>query len=133
MPANDIVQVWLLKAGHDLATAKIVASQLPDFDDIVAFHCQQAIEKSFKGYLVYLDIEFKHVHDLGYLLNLIGIKDDSLDLYFEKVDMISRYAVQIRYPDQMIKLTEVQILEAIELADLLFGLIQRKILLPGFL
>ena len=133
MPANDIVQVWLLKAGHDLATAKIVASQLPDFDDTVAFHCQQAIEKSFKGYLVYLDIEFKHVHDLGYLLNLIGIKDDSLDLYFEKVDMISRYAVQIRYPDQMIKLTEVQILEAIELADLLFGLIQRKILLPGFL
>jgi hypothetical protein len=78
--------------------------------------------------LVYLDIEFKPVHDLGYLLNLIGTKDDSLDLYFDKVDGVSRFAVQIRYPDQVIRLTKEQIREAIELAGLIFELVQRKIL-----
>jgi HEPN domain-containing protein len=128
MPPNDIIQAWLLKAEHDLETAKVIASQLPDFDDTIAFHCQQAIEKCFKGYLVYLDIEFKAVHDLGYLLNLIGTIDDSLDQYFEIVDKISRYAVQIRYPDQIIKLSGEQVQEAIELADLLFGKIQGRVI-----
>ena len=127
MPANDIIQAWLLKAAHDLETAKIVASHLPDFDDTIAFHCQQAIEKSFKGFLVFLDIEFKPVHDLGYLLNLIGTKDESLDHYYDSVDRVSRFAVQIRYPDQIIKLSREQIHEAIELADLIFRIIKRKI------
>jgi HEPN domain-containing protein len=127
MPANDIIQAWLLKSAHDLQTAQIVASHLPDFDDTIAFHCQQSIEKALKGYLVYLDIEFKPVHDLGYLLNLVGTKDDSLDPYYDKVDRVSRFAVQIRYPEQVISLTKDQIREAIELAILIFELVQNKI------
>jgi HEPN domain-containing protein len=128
MPANDIIQAWLIKAEHDLQTAQIVASHLPDFDDTIAFHCQQSIEKALKGYLVYLDIEFKPVHDLGYLLNLVGTKDDSLDPYYDKVDSVSRFAVQIRYPEQVISLTKEQIREAIELAILILELVQNKII-----
>ena len=127
MPANDIIQAWLLKSAHDLQTAQIVASHLPDFDDTIAFHCQQSIEKALKAYLVYLEIEFKPVHDLGYLLNLVGTKDDSLDPYYDKVDRVSRFAVQIRYPEQVISLTKEQIREAIELAILIFELVQYKI------
>jgi len=40
MPTDDIIQAWLIKAAHDLQTAQIVASHLPDFDDTIAFHCQ---------------------------------------------------------------------------------------------
>ncbi|MCX6280047.1 MAG: HEPN domain-containing protein [Bacteroidetes bacterium] len=127
MPPNELVQSWLLKATHDLETAKIVASHLPDFNDVISFHCQQAIEKALKGYLVSLDIEFKPVHDLGYLLNLTSTKDGSFDVYFEEVDRISRYAVQIRYPDSIIILTKSQILEAIAMADLIFGLVTQKL------
>jgi HEPN domain-containing protein len=127
MPANDIIQAWLLKAAHDLQTAQIVASHLPDFDDTIAFHCQQSIEKALKGYLVYLEIEFKPVHDLGYLINLVGTKDDSLDPYFDKVDRVSRFAVQIRYPEQVISLTKEQIREAIELASLIIELVRNEI------
>jgi HEPN domain-containing protein len=127
MPSNDLVQSWLLKAARDLETAKIVASHLPDYDDVIAFHCQQAIEKGLKGYLIFLDIEFKPVHDLGYLLNLTSTKDDAFDIYFEKIDRISRYAVQIRYPDTIIRLTRFQIQEAIKMADLIFTLVNGKI------
>ena len=127
MPSNDLVQSWLLKATHDLETAKIVASHMPDYDDVIAFHCQQAIEKALKGYLIFLDIEFKPVHDLGYLLNLTATKDDAFDIYFEEVDRISRYAVQIRYPDTIIKLTKFQIQEAIAMADLICTLVNGKI------
>ena len=127
MPSNDLVQSWLLKAARDLETAKIVASHLPDYDDVIAFHCQQAIEKALKGYLIFLDIEFKPVHDLGYLLNLTATKDGAFDIYFEEVDRISRYAVQIRYPDTIIKLTKFQIQEAIAMADLICTLVNGKI------
>ena len=127
MPSNDLVQSWLLKATHDLETAKIVASHMPDYDDVIAFHCQQAIEKALKGYLIFLDIEFKPVHDLGYLLNLTATKDDAFDIYFEEVDRISRYAVQIRYPDTIIKLTKFQIQEAIKMADLIWAMVNGKI------
>ncbi len=127
MPSNELVQSWLLKAAHDLETSKIVALHMPDFDDVIAFHCQQAIEKSLKGYLVFLDVEFKPVHDLGYLLNLTVTKDGSFDMYFEEVDRVSRYAVQIRYPDSIISLTSSQIQEAITMADLIFTLVKEKI------
>ena len=88
MPSNDLVQSWLQKGAHDLETAKIVASHLPDYDDVIVFHCQQTLEK---------------------------------------VDRISRYAVQIRYPDTIIKLTKFQIQEAIKMADLVFTLVNGKI------
>ena len=127
MPSNELVRSWILKAAHDLETAKIVASHMPDFDEVIAFHCQQSIEKSLKGYLIFLDIEFKPVHDLGYLLNLTTTKDGLFDKYFEEVDKISRYAVQIRYPDNIIKLTKSQIQEAIVIADLIFTLVNEKI------
>jgi len=126
MPTNEIVQSWLLKAGHDLETAKIVSTHLPEFDDVIAFHCQQTIEKSLKAYLVFLDIEFKPVHDLGYLLNLIITKVDTFDVYYEDVDQISRYAVQIRYPDTIIRLTKSQVKKAIEVADLIFRTVNEK-------
>jgi HEPN domain-containing protein len=127
MPTNELINSWLLKASHDLDTAKIVASQLPDFYDVIAFHCQQTIEKSLKGYLVFLDLEFKPVHDLGYLLNLASTIDVSMDIYFEDVDKISRYAVQIRYPDTIIMLSKSQIEDAIQIADSLLKLVKEKI------
>ena len=49
MPENDLVHSWLVKATRDLDTAKIVVSHMPDYYDVIAFHCQQAIEKSLKG------------------------------------------------------------------------------------
>ena len=126
MRLNELVHSWLVKAAHDLETAKIVSSHLPDFDDVIAFHCQQSIEKSLKGYLIFLDIEYKPVHDLGYLVNLIITKDDSFDTYFEDIDRISRYAVQIRYPDTIIRLTKSQIVESINLSEVIFNLVKEK-------
>ena len=128
MPVDDLVRAWMIKAKHDLETAKLVSTSLPDYYDMIAFHCQQAIEKTLKAYLIFLDIEFKPVHDLGYLMNLIGTKDKSIDHFFGKVVEISSYAVQIRYPDGIIKLTNHQISEAIDLADQLYNLIVKKLM-----
>ena len=127
MPDHELIAAWLEKASHDLETAKVVSMHLPEFHDTIAFHCQQAIEKNLKAYLIFLDIEFKPVHDLGYLLNLIGTKVDVLDPYYNQVDKISRYAVQVRYPDAIIKLTRPQIEEATNLTVQVADLIKKMI------
>lgn len=127
MATDDIVIAWLIKAEHDLETAKIISINLPEYDDMIAFHCQQSIEKALKAYLVFLDIEFKPVHDLGYLLNLISTKDTLLDNYYDQTVRVSMFAVQIRYPDQIIKLTQDQVRQALDLADLIFNLIKSQV------
>ncbi|MFH1937585.1 MAG: HEPN domain-containing protein [Bacteroidota bacterium] len=127
MPDNELIQAWLFKAKRDLDTAKIILSELPEYDDMIAFHCQQTIEKALKAYLIHLDIEFRPVHDLGYLMNLISTKDLNFEPFFDKVDEISRYAVQIRYPDAMITLSGSQIKDAVETADQLLKLVINRI------
>ncbi len=55
---EQIVQAWLTKAEHDLGTAKITLLHLPEYTDTICFHCQKAVEKYLKVYLIYLDTEF---------------------------------------------------------------------------
>ncbi len=45
-----------------------------------------------------------------------------------EVDNVSRYAVQIRYPDTLLKLSKDQIKDAINLANLLFELVSKKMI-----
>jgi hypothetical protein len=62
------VQGWLIKAQHDLASADVLSqSHLPLLDTAI-YHCQQAAEKSVKGFLVYCDHEFERVHDVEALI-----------------------------------------------------------------
>lgn len=124
---DDIVRLWMMKAKHDLDTARLVSISLPEYDDTIAFHCQQAIEKTLKAYLVFLDMDFKPVHDLGYLITLVGTKDPSIDEFYDAVDEISRFAVQIRYPDAIIHLTRNEISAALDLADNIFAIVRDKI------
>jgi len=127
MPDNELIHAWLVKAGRDLETARIIFSELPEYDDMIAFHCQQSIEKTLKAFLIYLDIDFKPVHDLGYLMNLIATKVKFLEPYYEQVDQVSMYAVQIRYPDSIINLSGSQVMGALDLADQLLKLISENV------
>lgn len=50
---SQLTQSWLTKAQHDLASADVLSqSQLPLLDTAI-YHCQQAAEKSVKGFLVF--------------------------------------------------------------------------------
>lgn len=49
----DDIQAWIEKADHDLGTAKIVFMHIPEYYDIIAFHCQQAVEKYIKALLIH--------------------------------------------------------------------------------
>ena len=67
---QTVINSWLIKAEHDLTTAHLAFNHLPNYKDTIAFHCQQAVEKLLKAYLIHIDVGFRRSHDLIYLLDL---------------------------------------------------------------
>ena len=51
------VQQWLIKSQHDLEAARLLFSSQSSLLDVAAYHCQQSVEKSLKGYLTCQDLE----------------------------------------------------------------------------
>lgn len=116
---NEVIEHcvrWIVKGDHDLGTAKITYLHIPDFLDTVTFHCQQAVEKYLKAYLIYHSINFRFTHDLVYLLELIATKDSDFEQYLFTVSELQSYAVEVRYPNETIYLSKTQVEKAIDIA-----------------
>jgi HEPN domain-containing protein len=87
---------WVFFAEKDMLTAKIIIDYA-ELTGEVAFHCQQAIEKYFKGYLAEHGKEIRKIHDLLKLYSQVkDIKDWNLDETLLRD--ISDIYVETRYP-----------------------------------
>jgi HEPN domain-containing protein len=122
---NDTIP-WIIKGDHDLGTALLTFLHIPEYKDTVTFHCQQAVEKYLKSYLIFLGTEFKFSHDLIYLLDQIYIEDKSIRDYYESILELQNYAVEVRYPDDSIFLTDEKVVEAIETAKIIRDFLTKK-------
>ena len=98
---KKLIQQWFDKANNDLKTAKILLDDSPELTDIITFHCQQAVEKFFKCYLIKLDIVFKKTHNLTYLLDLMEEKINVPGKMYKVAETLNDYAVEIRYPREL--------------------------------
>jgi hypothetical protein len=58
---------WLRKSANDLRYARIDLVAEPSATEDAVFHCQQAVEKALKAFLVWQDAPFVKTHDLGKL------------------------------------------------------------------
>ena len=109
---NEIEQ-WIIKGDHDLGTAKITYLYIPEYLDTVTFHCQQAVEKYLKAYLIFQTTSFKFTHDLVYLLDLITEKDPDFESFYDSLSELQSYAVEIRYPNDTIYVSKEKVEKAI--------------------
>ena len=123
----EIVKAWIIKADHDLGTAKITYMYIPEYSDTIAFHCQQAVEKYLKAYLYYLEITFAKSHDLIYLLDLISQKEKIKKELYDRALSLQSFSVQLRYPNIVIKLTEEEIKDSISIAKEFRNIILSKL------
>jgi len=98
---KKLIQQWFEKATNDIKTAKILLDNSPELTDIITFHCQQAVEKYLKCYLIKLDIVFKKTHDLNYLLDLMTEKINVPEKMYGIAKELNDYAVEIRYPREI--------------------------------
>ena len=110
---NDQIKKWIEKADHDLGTALLTYKHISKYTDIIAFHCQQAVEKYLKSYILKLGLPFKKTHDLVLLLEQISQSDTIEEQWFDKAIEMQDYAVEIRYPDDILELSDDDIKKAI--------------------
>ncbi len=122
----ETAKQWIAKGDHDLGTAKITWLHIPEYLDTVTFHCQQAVEKYLKSYLIFKSVTFRFSHDLIYLLELIVIEDTDFETYFNIVSELQSYAVEVRYPNETIFLTKDQVENAMKIAKEIRTLITGK-------
>jgi HEPN domain-containing protein len=94
---KSYIESWLNKAEHDILSAQRLLEIEPVILDNACFHCQQAIEKCLKAYLIYNGFDIQKTHDIIALLGQCS----NFDTVFGTIDPldINSYAVQGRYPD----------------------------------
>ncbi len=107
---------WILKGQSDLETAEILLREQGPTDTL-CFHCQQAVEKFLKAYVVFSGIRFEKIHDLWKLTKLAG-KTNKKILGFEKeLKSLNAYYIESRYPSDAATYTQKECKEALHDAN----------------
>lgn len=96
---SKMVKEWFIFAGRDLRAAKALRELGADYSNIVAFNCQQCVEKAIKGYLIFNRVRPPKTHSIGDLAVMVGAFDEKLSKELMKADKLTDYAVAYRYPD----------------------------------
>ncbi len=99
-----------------MGTAKITYLHIPEYIDTVRLHCQEAIEKYLKAYLIFQNTEFKRTHNFIYLLDLIAAKDSDFSQHYDSLIELEGFVVDIRYPNESIFLTKDKVENVIKIA-----------------
>jgi HEPN domain-containing protein len=94
--------------------------------DVACFHCQQAVEKYLKAFLTYHRVG--KTHDIVRLLQMcIEIYKQFESMDREKIESLSIFAVEIRYPDDFYMPTIEELNEALKVALKVREIIFRKL------
>ena len=88
---------WLDKALCDLQAARLLLTYGGAHYNI-AFHCQQAIEKALKGYLLFKSRPLLDGHNLTWLCKQAAMMDDSFIQWIDESAVLNRYYIETRYP-----------------------------------
>lgn len=111
------VEEWLQKARNDLRSARILIEHDPPVLDTASFHCQQAVEKTLKAFLVWEVVPFEKVHSLTYLLDLCEAAESEWASLRERIEVLAPYAVEVRYPGAVMVISPEEAREAFATAE----------------
>lgn len=94
--SSKLALQWIAIGDEDLDAARILIENKGSFRT-VGFHCQQAVEKFLKAFLVYSEVKFPRIHDLTELYKLCADIDSSVQLDLDYLINLTEYAVEMRY------------------------------------
>lgn len=121
----NYIKQWLAKANEDL----LVVEKLTEFEIIatssVCFHCQQAVEKFLKAFLISNNVDIKRTHNIEFLLS----ECSDIDPEFSSIDPkeLSDFGVDTRYPGDMYLPSEKETIEYKTIALFVKELVEKKI------
>lgn len=120
---RQLVQSWLIKAQHDLATARKVAADPDPYLDTAIYHCQQAAEKAVKGFLVFRDQEFDKTHNIQFLVALAIPFEAGFSSWLEVGARLTPYAGMFRYPGEVLEPNRAEFDQALQEAEELYNFV----------
>lgn len=88
---------WLKAAHDDLILLSDIATNA-SITHLIAFHSQQAVEKSLKAYLEYQDQEVPKIHKIQSLVDRVEIDFEEYD---ELIQLLDTLYIESRYPGDM--------------------------------
>ncbi|QIB67832.1 HEPN domain-containing protein [Aminipila butyrica] len=105
-------------AGHkDLKSARILLDHDGDYT-IIAFHCQQAIEKYLKGYLLLETHELEKGHSLILLIKKIQVFDSGIQQFMKDCAFVNQFYIETRYPaDAPLELDQNEMKECLSIVN----------------
>ncbi len=92
------VAPWIAKRDEDLEMMAVALEHAPRLRDAIAFHAQQAAEKSMKALLAATGVEPPHVHDLVFLLEEIQKVLPVASISARDCQFLTPFATMARYP-----------------------------------
>ena len=96
--AQELVRDWMTRAEHDLRIARLASGQDDPLLDIAIYHCQQAAEKSVKGWLQGEDDPFPRTHDVDDLVKQAAKLNSGFAKLEKAAAVLTPYASAYRYP-----------------------------------
>jgi HEPN domain-containing protein len=78
----------------------ILSSHADSPPESICFHCQQHVEKLVKAILTLNGVESPKSHDIRRLVQLAVPLVPELSQLLESADLLTEYAVALRYPDE---------------------------------
>jgi len=93
---KKLVEDWMTFADEDLSVVEALSDQV----NAIAFHCQQAIEKYLKAFLIENDVPLQKIHNLVRLNEMVKeVRDLGIDE--KKLVVINRVYTNTRYPGEI--------------------------------
>jgi len=119
------IKQWILKAEEDLFVINKLTESEIFATSSVCFHCQQAVEKYLKAFLISHEIDIKKTHNIEFLLSECG----DIDSDFSEIDPknLSDFGVDIRYPGDMYIPSENETLEHKQIVLFVKKLVEEKL------
>lgn len=91
---------WLDKAEDDMIAAEVLAKDDRCYN-LCAFHCQQAIEKALKAYLLLSSPYPVDGHNLSWLCKQAARKDKAFTQWLDECATLNGYYTETRYPSDI--------------------------------
>lgn len=98
MVSDVVVNEWIAKADEDYFFTKKHIQSEDSFFAPLCFHCQQAVEKYLKAYLISHEQPLRKTHDLVDLIRMCVLVDISFEEIREFAVLLNPYYVDTRYP-----------------------------------
>lgn len=120
---RELVRAWLIKADHDLLTARRLSMDPQPILDTAIYHCQQAGEKALKGVLALRNLTIPRTHDLAVLAGLASQINPAFAAIVSEAAGLTPFATAYRYPGATLAPSKAEFDEALRSAERIFALV----------